>query len=162
MKKESDRIYMYSFDEEHFYGSFSAIKEAYTAARDSYLFNLSADGLLYIGCSVKPFKINGGLIDSERIMEDMENTALDNEEAYFDEDPYPLNDEEYKELNTEIARTISLYLSRKFANVSGLGVDTLHRVVNHTATFDTNGKCLEITNGNMGIEPGWEVGNPEP
>lgn len=48
MKKKSDKIYMYFYDEEHFYGNFSTIKKAYTAASDSSLFNFSADELIKI------------------------------------------------------------------------------------------------------------------
>mgnify|MGYP000009977287 CR=1 FL=1 len=158
-RTDKDKKYMYSFDEEHYYGDFPTIKDAYKRAHDSFMF--SENNQVYIGCSDKPFKINGSLIDSERIMEDMEQTALDEEQAYFDEDPYPLTDKEYRELSDEIALAISMYLSRKFANISGLGVDTLHRVVNAAAIFDMNGRCLEVVRGDMGIQPGWEVGDSE-
>lgn len=93
-RTNKDKKYMYSFDEEHYYGDFPTIKDAYKRAHDSFMF--SEDNQVYIGCSDKPFKINGSLIDSERIMEDMEQTALDEEQAYFDEDPYPLTDKEYR------------------------------------------------------------------
>lgn len=157
--KGKNRVYMYSFDEEHYYGDFSTIKDAYKEAINSSMF--SEDSYVYIGCSDKPFKINGSLIDSEWIVENMEQTALDDEQAYFDEDPYPLSDKEYDDLSDEIALAISKYLSKKFTNVSSNGVDTLHRVVNAYAIFDMKGKCLEVVNGDMGIHTGWKVGDSE-
>lgn len=161
--KGNSRIYVYSFDEEHYYGDFPTIKDAYMGAINSSMFSMFSEGsYIYIGRSDKPFKINGSLIDSERILEDMEQTALEDEQAFFDEDPYPLTDKEYDELSNGIALAISKYLSRKFSNVSSLGVDNLHRVVNAYAIFDMKGKCLEVVNGDMGIQPGWKVWDAEP
>lgn len=155
------RTYFYSStDYGAFFGGTDTIKEAFEQFKE----DKTMEGLeeCCIGYSDRPFKIDGSVIDSKYIIEDMEETANVTERGFFDWDGYDLKQEEYDELSEIIAKDIVKYLYKKFSTVEEDGTDRTHTCVKIGAWFNQDGVCESSGNKEIGIQPGWKVGDKEP
>lgn len=159
--KMKGRTYFYSStDDDAFFGGTDTIKEAF----EQFKKDRTMEGLeeCCIGYSDRPFKIDGSVIDSKYIIEDMEETANVTEKGFFDWDGYDLKQEEYDELSEIIAKEIAKYLHKKFSTVEEDGTDRTHTCVKIGAWFNKDGVCESVENKEIGIQPGWKVGDKEP
>lgn len=156
------RTYFYSStDDDVSFGGTDTIKEAFEQFKE----DKTMEGLeaCCIGYSDRPFKIDGSVIDSRYIIEDMEETANVNERGFFDwDDDYSLKKEEYDELSEILAKDIAEYLSKKISTVEEDGTDRTHTCVKIGAWFNRDGVCESVENEEIGIQPGWKVGDKEP
>ena len=169
MKEE--RKFAISFDEgETYYGDYDTIKEAVKdapeMALDLGLECMDKDSTIMIGVSERAFRIDGESVDSEDIIETLEENANCGEEGFFDDDPFLMNQWEYDELNAEIARTMVKFLHNKFPNeIDEDGKVIRFRAIQRASMFDWEGHFLyegPYNKGELQLPKGWKVGDPEP
>lgn len=168
---ENTRIFAASFDEgETYFGNYDTIAEAVKDVPQlakEIGEHLDEDSTFMIGISESPFRIDGESVDSEDIIQQMEENADCGGEAYFaDEDPFFMDQWEYEELNAELAKTMVRYLHKKFPDEIDEDGNVIHcRALERASMFDMKGHFLyegPYSKGELQLPKGWKVGDPEP
>lgn len=168
---KDSRIFAISFDEgETFYGNYYTIAEAAEDVPDlaeELGKEMDDESAYLIGVSEKPFRIDGESVDSEDIIQQMEENADCGGEAYFaDEDPFSMNQWDYDELNSEMAKAMVKFLHKKFPDEIDEDGNVIHcRALERASMFDMKGNFLyegPYSKGELQLPKGWKVGDPEP
>lgn len=157
------------FDASRFFGEFDSIKEAFDSfyVKDGWTadpdYFYSREMNILIGVSERPMKITGKYFDSEMMLEDMEDNAFEEGDGNFESDPFEMKKEEYKELDEEIAKTITQFLHKKFPYVlDENGEFFANRSIGRYSLFDKDGNIIKTGRNELRLPKGWKVGNPEP
>lgn len=166
---DKERIFAISMDEgETYFGDYETIAEAVKNVPElaEELGRQLDDSFTFLIGVKRAFRIDGECVDSDYIIETLEENANCGEEAFFDDDPFLMNQWEYDELNAEIARTMVKFLHNKFPNeIDEDGKVIRLRAIQRASMFDWEGHFLyegPYNKGELQLPKGWKVGDPEP
>lgn len=167
---DKERIFAISMDEgETYFGNYETIAEAVKNVpelAEELGWQLDDSFTFLIGVSEIAFRIDGECVDSDYIIETMEENANCWGQAYFDDDPFNMEPWEYDELNAELAKTMIKFLHKKFPDeIDEDGRVKYCRAIERASMFDLEGNFLyqgPYNKNELQLPKEWKVGDPEP